>query len=355
MDLDLVYDPDPVKTEENLGRLLDRILGMKPTTVFLQAYADPSGDGNIRSVYFPNRLLPVRADIFNRAVHQLKTRTEVAVYAWMPVLSYVLPDPDRDAMRVWEYDGLTARPSQSWYERLSPFHPMAKEKIKMIYEDMAINAFIDGVIFQDDAYLNDYEDFNPAAQEEYLKRLGKKVFLARDLNEEALWDWTSFKTDTLIRFTEELKQVVRKHRPETRFARTFYAEVLTKPYTEEWYAQDYEKSIEAYDFVVVMAYPRMEKVRRPKAWLKKMVSLASNHPQGLQKTVFKLQAYDWDRNKWIPSKTIRHWMRVLVAAGARHIGYYPDNFSVDQPQQEIVRTMISVEDFPFKVKKYQRV
>ena len=90
VDLDYVYDPDPAQTDRNLGELVQRILDLQINTVFLQAYSDPTGDGLVRSVYFPNRWLPVRADLFNRAAWQLHNRANVMVYAWMPVLALSL-------------------------------------------------------------------------------------------------------------------------------------------------------------------------------------------------------------------------------------------------------------------------
>src|SRR5690606_28814559 len=90
VDLDYVYDPDPEQMDRNLGDLVQRIADMKITTVSLQAFADPQGDGLVKSVYFPNRHLPMRADLFNRAAWQLKSRAFVDVYAWMPVLSFDL-------------------------------------------------------------------------------------------------------------------------------------------------------------------------------------------------------------------------------------------------------------------------
>jgi biofilm PGA synthesis lipoprotein PgaB len=92
----------------------------------------------------------------------------------------------------------------------------------------------------------------------------------------------------------------------------------------------------------------MEKAWSPEGWLKKLVARARAYPDGLKKTVFKLQSYDWARKKWIPDKTLLRWMRVLVAAGAQHIGYYPDDCLADRPQAKAVRLMMSLEDFPFR-------
>ncbi|MFM4941274.1 poly-beta-1,6-N-acetyl-D-glucosamine N-deacetylase PgaB, partial [Aeromonas enteropelogenes] len=88
VDLDYVYDPDPRQMNKNIDMLLDRIKGYGITTVYLQAYADDNGDGVAEALYFPNRHMPVRADLFNRVAWQLKTRAGVKVYAWMPVMAY---------------------------------------------------------------------------------------------------------------------------------------------------------------------------------------------------------------------------------------------------------------------------
>jgi biofilm PGA synthesis lipoprotein PgaB len=91
IDLDNVCDPDPAQQEANLSRLLDRVQAVGPSAVFLQAFADPDGDGAADALYFPNRHMPMRADLFNRVAWQLRTRTGVEVYAWMPVLAFQLP------------------------------------------------------------------------------------------------------------------------------------------------------------------------------------------------------------------------------------------------------------------------
>ena len=91
--LDDVYDADPARQEVNLSALLDRIQVLKPTEVFLQAYSEMNGDGIARVVYFPNRHLAMRADLFNRVAWQITTRTDASVFALLPVMAFHLP-PD---------------------------------------------------------------------------------------------------------------------------------------------------------------------------------------------------------------------------------------------------------------------
>ncbi len=348
IDLDMIYDEDPGQTEINLGRVLDRVKDLKVSTVYLQAFADPEGTGDIKEVYFPNRVLPMRADLFNRVVHQLKTRVEVEVYAWMPMLSLVLPDEEANLrLRVREFKGKSIRPSESWYKRLSPFSQETRQIILELYEDLAVNAWIDGVVFQDDGYLADFEDFHPAARNEYKKITGGELKPPFELTYEELKLWTSVKTQTLIDLSKELMNKVLDYRPESKFARIFYAPVLTDPVSEEWFAQNYQDSLGLYDYVVIMAYPFQEKVPRPQRWLAGLVRTAKARRGALDKTVFKVQAYDWEKDRWIPANRLNRWMESLVAAGALHIGYYPDDYVNDQPELDTIRSMMSTEDFPF--------
>ena len=51
IDLDYIYDPDPVAQERNLGVLLDRIQALEISHVFLQAFADPDADGGAERLF----------------------------------------------------------------------------------------------------------------------------------------------------------------------------------------------------------------------------------------------------------------------------------------------------------------
>jgi len=101
---------DPAQQERNLSALLDRIEVLKPTHVYLQATADTHGN-SIAAAYFPNRHLPLRSDLFNRAAWQLETRNDVKVFAVMPVTDFRLPPSNivevyEDLARYANFDGL---------------------------------------------------------------------------------------------------------------------------------------------------------------------------------------------------------------------------------------------------------
>lgn len=88
--LDTVFDADPARAEANLGKLLDRIADLQPSTVYLRAWSEADRAGPTK-VYFPNRHLPMRADLFSRAAWQLRTRAGVRVFAELPLSAWRLP------------------------------------------------------------------------------------------------------------------------------------------------------------------------------------------------------------------------------------------------------------------------
>lgn len=350
VDLDMVYDPDPVQAEKNLDKLLDRIKDLRVTTVYLQAFSDDDSTGDIRNVYFPNRVLPMKQDLFSRVVYQLKGKAEMEVYAWMPMLSLDLPEElSDDNLHVREYSGGEVKISSAWYRRLSPFSLQVRELLTRLYEDLAVNTPIDGIIFQDDGYLNEDEDFHPAAVEQYNKITGKSEIIApHQLSMEQREAWTELKTRKLNELAEHLMGVVKRYRPEAKSARTLYAPVVLDPSSIKRFGQSYQKSLELYDYAVVMAYPYLEEVKHPTEWFKELVAAAKRQPQGIEKTVFKVQAYDWSRKKWVKSRTLNKWFKALIASGAEHVAYYPDDYVLDNPRANVIREMMSVEDFPFK-------
>ncbi|MCR3977907.1 poly-beta-1,6-N-acetyl-D-glucosamine N-deacetylase PgaB, partial [Aeromonas veronii] len=110
------------------------------------------GDGVAEALYFPNRHMPVKADLFNRVSWQLKTRAGVKVFAWMPVMAY-----DMGPYHAYVTDSRTGAPVKGQYLRLSPWDPASRQLLLDIYEDLGFYTKFDGLLFHDDAFLSDYE------------------------------------------------------------------------------------------------------------------------------------------------------------------------------------------------------
>lgn len=347
-DLDYVYDEDPTQTERNIDLFVERVAEIQPTAVFLQAFANPKGDGLASELYFPNHSLPVRADLFGRVVSELKERTHVAVYGWLPVLSFALND-NIPLVQAWSASG-TVEPDQKAYRRVSPFNAEARTKIAQIYEDMAKAAPIDGVLFHDDAMLSDFEDASPDALKVY-KAAGLPASIeALRADPKTFKAWTNFKTDYLIAFTKKLTAHTRQYRPFLVTVRNIYAPVVMDNQSATWFAQDYDKFLKAYDYTAVEAMPRMEKVADDEAasWMQKLVSVSTDHSNALSHTVFELQSVDWNlaaqgKDRAIDDETLGAEMRQLVRQGAMNFGYYPDDFVTDTPKLALLRKDFSLQ------------
>jgi len=320
VDLDYVYDPDPAQQEKNLSALLDRIRRMKPSQVWLQAYADPDGDGVADAVYFPNRHLPMRADLFSRVAWQLRTRCNVEVYAWMPVLAFRFPRAGA-LPTLGKHD-----PTKGGdHYRLAPWDPRVRKMIGEVYEDLAMHAPMNGLLFSDDAYIRDTDNLGPLAGSTSAQR-----------------------TQYLIDFTAELSARVRQWRTQIKTARNIYARPILQPESEAWFAQSLPAFNAAYDYTALMAMPQLDKQTATDGWFRRLAAAVAAQPKALDRTVFELAAVDWrDHGRPVPESVLGARMRLLQAQGVRHIGYYPDNFITGHPALEAIRPYISASEYPY--------
>lgn len=345
IDLDYVYDPDPAQQHKNLSILLERIKALKVTHVYLQAFADPDGDGNASALYYPNRHLPVRADLFNRVAWQLKTRAGVKVLAWMPVMAFDLGDDFYQQYGVKALTKSGVAPARNNYKRLSIFNDTSRQLIKDIYQDLARYSSFAGVLFHDDAFLTDFEDVSAEALA-YYRAQGLKFDAVEELRKKENIDvWTAIKTEALINFTHELSATIQEHDGATITARNIYAQPIVNPDARRWFAQDLRSFTEHYDFTAVMAMPFMEQARQPQRWLKDL--LAKIAKQSVKdKVVIELQAYDWANQQPVANDVLLQQMKTVLKHGFIHFAYYPDDFIDNHPELKQIIKGISINTFP---------
>lgn len=344
VDLDYVYDPDLAQQTANLDRLLDRINALEISHVFLQAFSDPDADGGADAVYFPNRHIPVRADLFNRVAWQLRTRANVKVFAWLPMLSFVGGPFESDWRVLENRAGLNLADPDS-EPRLSPFNMEARAKIAEIYEDLATYARFDGLLFHDDGRLNEREDFSEDALDFYRRKLELDVNISAQqlaTDSELMRRWTRLKTSTIVEFSTELVERVRRLQPGIKSARNIFAGALLDSEGPGYLAQDFDEFLGAYDYVVLMAMPALEGVTDHDRFFEQLVNAVRNRPSGLERTIFELQTADWSQSRQIPSTELRATMRWLQSLGVRHLGYYPDDFIAGHPDVQQLRLGMSL-------------
>lgn len=226
VDLDSIYDPDPVRQENNLGALIERILRLRINTVYLRAVADTDGDGLADVAYFPNRQLPMRTDLFNRVAWQLRTRAAappdfVNIYAWLPVLAFKLPAT----------------------------HPAARNAIAEIYEDIGKNApRVAGLVFGADATLSEFED------------------------------------------TRALAAAFKAGQPNAMTARMIAPNEVLDARAEAGTAQSFVSALKQYDFIVVSVTPAARDQINIDAWLSTLVNAVTRVPGAINTTAFLLDS-----------------------------------------------------------------
>ena len=350
VDLDYLYDPDVAQQTRNIDKLVQRVYDMKISHVFLQAFSDPQGDGNIKALYFPNRWLPVRADLFNFVSWQLQTRARVKVYAWMPVLAFDLAP---SLPRVHRWDPQTGRTLTATepYIRLSPWSPQARRQITDLYEDLARHAPFNGILFHDDAVLSDFEDAGPQAISAWQRSGSPYSIVDMAQHPDARQAWTRFKSQALVTFTRQLSQATRRIRgPQVKTARNIFALPLIEPDSEAWFAQNLDDFLGAYDWTVPMAMPLMESVAPAQThdWLAQLGRTVAARPGALNKTIFELQAKDWNQRAQnaVPDAQLVEWMQILQLNGVKNYGYYPDDFIENQPDIARIRPAFSSYWYP---------
>lgn len=344
VDIDTVYDPNPEQQHKNISALFDRIEALAISTVYLQAYADPDGNGTADALYFPNRHLPMRADLFNYLAWQMLNRLNVEVYAWMPVLGFEISGRPL-------VEAVSPDKAGSVYARLSPFDEENKQIIMDIYRDLASHSIISGVIYHDDGVLGDYEDAGPAGRV-WLKSLGLPEDIGAIHRDPALMEkFTRAKSLALINFTNELTAALESWSPRLKTARNMYAPVVMTPESEAWFAQNLDDFLRNYDYTGLMAMPYMEGAKNPGKWLRALAGKVREHPLGARKTVFELQAVDWRKTIPVKSSVLAEQMRLLALAGIGNFGYYPENPIDGHPDINTIYPAFSLRDNPFLKRK----
>ncbi len=321
VDIDKLYDEKSAKnTEKNIDALIQRLHASGVRTVALQTFADLDGSGDIREVYFYSRSAPLRVDIFSHVVSRLY-HEGVQTYAWVTTIA----NPWMIAGRPEAAMAAIPANKAGWYKRVSPFDQENKRKIIEMFKDIVVYAPVAGVLFQDDMYMNDFEDFSQPAKDAYRNKFGRELTPDVRNSKESMLEWSEWKTDALIALTQDIMKEVHIWRPAAKSLRNIYPVVITEPESEEWFAQNYEKFLQNYDYTVIMAYPYLEgEYKNPAKWLSGLTRDALAQEGASEKIIMKIQTFDWRKNRKLREKEMFQHLSVLYSSGAKYFGFYPE-------------------------------
>ena len=340
VDMDYLYDADEAQTSRNINALINRIKASGTNTVYLQAFADPDNDGKAEQLYFPNRHLPVKRDLFNHVALKLRSQAHVKVYAWLPIMAYKASLPRDWYVHEWR-DGA---PRLSPNSRLSPFNPSARQFVGDIFEDLAKHCDFNGILFHDDGILSDFEDASALAMAYSHDIWGlPSEFEILHASTELRMQWARHKTELIGQSTDFLTSRVKFYRPYIKTTRNIFASPILNAASQEWYAQSLETFMKHYDYVAVEAMPFLENAENPSQWLQQLALKTAEYPGGLDKMLFELQTVDWKNRQDIPISVFIDQVQLLRQHGAKHIGYYPDDPHRDHPKLEALQKLFSTE------------
>ncbi len=134
----------------------------------------------------------------------------------------------------------------------------------------------------------------------------------------------------LRRFSIDLAQQLQADRDYLLTARRLSAEGAREAHID---------ALQSFDYVVVIAAPQAQhNGRMTDHWLKDFVGNVATLPRGLEKTIFELPV--------VAGTALAAEISALRRAGARNIGYFPDDVMRLRPAVEAVRPVLSLRSFP---------
>ena len=129
VNIDRIYDPDPAQQNAKFGNLIEQISRLGVNAVLVQPYVTPAPGALIEQVYFPNSVLPMRADLLNRVAWQLRSRLRVEVFILI------------DAANI-------GRTDQSALRRLDFTQSGDRDQLLTLYGDLSAHTASQGLVFE---------------------------------------------------------------------------------------------------------------------------------------------------------------------------------------------------------------
>ena len=341
IDLDYVYDPDKTQQQQNIQALIARIQQIQPNTIFLQAFADPDANGSADQVYFENRHITTRDNLFPQVLSAIREQTQVQhIYAWLPLIAWKFPKQEH--LQYVE----NSQKSTHGYIHISPFVPKNMRLVAEIFTDFLQSNSVDGILYHDDITLSDYEDSSASAQKMYISWGFKDLSVLSKPNHPQQFEFAQHKTAYLDQFAAGISQILKKQQPNLITARNMYAPVVLNPKSEQWFSQSQISTLQHYDYNAIMAMPYMEESRNHRQFYLDLIAQVKKYDPNLDRTIFELQTVNWRNQQKISTQELQHTIQLLEQHGVKHIGYYPDDFVAQHPQVKPMQLSFQLDSEP---------
>ena len=285
-------------------------------------------------VYFQTDYAPVKRDLLKEVVEKAHAQN-IQVFAWMTTLDcpWVLAHHPEWGVTAYDWETHEYKTNVSWWLRVSPFDEEHWDYLEKLYTDLA-SYDIEGIVFQDDLYLRDNEDFSIFAREKYKKEFGKELLIGNlysngDLTEEGR-TWVEWKCETLMDMCRRIITTVHTVNPECAFLIDMYYEGVITPETcRQYYALDAQKAVEAgFRYIFVMSYHHFI-AGDNSITIEEAIDLMGDMTRmgislvGPDRLIMKVQVYNWWTDNPVEDWEIERAYKILTEAQCRHVAYTP--------------------------------
>jgi uncharacterized lipoprotein YddW (UPF0748 family) len=293
-------------------------------------------------VYFQTSYAPVVDAVLARIV-SLGHRNGLKVYAWMETrkMPLQLPDPEASRARKYRFDTGSLEPMGMW----SIFDETVQKRLMGLYEDV-VKSGIDGILFQDDLVMYQYEDFSARAVALFEKETGRdldprdlytEVFLDEEGRwlvsrySDTFWLWARWKNEELLHLADKLIRAAKAVNPDIEIAMNFVYESVSDPKNAlAWLSQSLAEATRLpIDYYAIMAYHRqMQKELQlsEKAVYDEISSMTATLIRRIDdphRILMKIQMSDWDTRKQIPSFEADEILQRINAQGRVSLAFFP--------------------------------
>jgi len=267
VDLDDLYDEDPQRLVANVEATIRQLWRLGATHVFLKGCSDPKGIGYLESAYFMNHQAPVRADVWGMVAGRMK-RAGLRVWMRAPALNLTWEWERHPEWRVQPGSDAGTQLTVARYFRLSPDSEAARRAATDFFNDVAVYAPIDGILFDEDAFVTSSEEL---------------ATLAGASSDQ--------KAQAIETYLDEVRRTVRAWRPLCRFGRVVSAEVVAAKGTDEMTAQSYASIAAKYDLTVVPVPGDLD-AKQARKLASRALSPYASPAEGARRVLFSLPADD---------------------------------------------------------------
>ena len=96
-----------------------------------------------------------------------------------------------------------------------------------------------------------------------------------------------------------------------------------------------------------MTIPNSENAEELLVRLQTLVDKVAEQTGALRKTIFELQTVDWRTQDKLPEQQFIAQIKLLKRINAMNFGYYPDDFYHNHPSLIMLKSIMSLQTFPY--------